>query len=998
MLFLLVIILILILGFILSLSLSLFDILNVQTCKNYFGGGALYDNLIYNSNTFFQKYPFHTYLPKNNRIANWAKTEENKSKIEKWMQSTYPIYDKNIIGLLKNFIKIIKLQKNKLIFGKLANIYDTITLEKLIRRLLICRPYCFYGSDNTTLLRNFREDQIIKNESEMTEADLNDYICYEEIELAALMGMSVPTFFINDGGKYNNGNYKDNDFVEEGICIGSVGTRFELQNKMEYKYMIIDESQNTSSFAKNILVLMWKEFYKYLAAIKYTYLFFPNNPIIDIPCYSNIDLNGSNLYLTLDKNHEFVGDYYLNVSIYMLRIALVNIPFLLDANKRAQEHDTKKIAYVVTTGLGLGVWITSDNQFEYYFKVFKKILENNYYPNIHYIEFNYFDDKNILKYFNKVFGDNTELKNYEYPCFYQNNGINHTIIVYCTKQNPATKERKTYGTKITKFDEKQHLLVSQYAWDGNSYPGNEYWNNSNVRFTLDMSMDPATACCTIIPELQNPEINIDAFKEENMIKDVEIDEENPFNFEYIETEEAVEEVATEVTNYFKINDKNCLELIAEESIIKQYDDIFLAYNDLRNYTNKIKYSDCKLYENCNINMTNYRFLSFNKNIFLYIHDSDFTKTIIQIKCLNNLIENIIFIFNKKLSNQNLYNFYYFELKDEIFEPINDTALVNNLFLINNIYLNKKRLVYNLTFYTNIIDSKKCIYIDDAYKIHLFKDFNKTIIKILIFDFGPSKYSILQTALDKINTALKIKTTTEFIYYYHFDKTFNCVNFNFNYFNYMTTKKLTNDTEIDFNGKLEILFSSSNEYDLENIIMICGMPFFKNKNDIYAELFNDQFYKVYLSQKDENIFILKFVCFQDQIPKTRAAAQNGFVSFINTFLNLMFYYNKISNLLLTPWVDISTNGTNATAENANANGTNTTAENATAANANTTAENATNTTAENATNTTAANVNATNALLMISNSGSSSNGSKKKSKKKKKPKKKKPRKKKPKKKH
>ena len=49
---------------------------------------------------------------------------------------------------------------------------------------------------------------------------------------------------------------------------------------------------------------------------------------------------------------------------------------------------------------------------------------------------------------------------------------------------------------------KKFLKVAMYAWDGNAFPGNEYWCG-----VLSASGDPAAACCSQIPQLQNAYIN-----------------------------------------------------------------------------------------------------------------------------------------------------------------------------------------------------------------------------------------------------------------------------------------------------------------------------------------------------------------------------------------------------------------------------------------------------------------------------------------------------------
>ena len=74
--------------------------------------------------------------------------------------------------------------------------------------------------------------------------------------------------------------------------------------------------------------------------------------------------------------------------------------------------------------------------------------------------------------------------------------IGNTLIIN-SKNNPARLNEMKKGK----------LLVAMYAWDGNSFPGNEYWMNMTTA-----SGDPAAASCSTIPLVHNTVINKNKFK------------------------------------------------------------------------------------------------------------------------------------------------------------------------------------------------------------------------------------------------------------------------------------------------------------------------------------------------------------------------------------------------------------------------------------------------------------------------------------------------------
>ena len=68
---------------------------------------------------------------------------------------------------------------------------------------------------------------------------------YDEMALSALLGMSVPTHFINEGGRRNCGGVGQTEYVKSGVYVGLVGARFERPGLMEWQHLIVEPNQNT---------------------------------------------------------------------------------------------------------------------------------------------------------------------------------------------------------------------------------------------------------------------------------------------------------------------------------------------------------------------------------------------------------------------------------------------------------------------------------------------------------------------------------------------------------------------------------------------------------------------------------------------------------------------------------------------------------------------------------------------------------------------------------
>lgn len=352
--------------------------------------------------------------------------------------------------------------------------YEQMELQAFLRKLIVKRPLMFMTESDDYILRDgvtkgYGGFEAIGTEQEKLPLVLKEYNSYREMQLAALLGVAVPTYFINEGDRYNEGRIDAKGaFEEQGIYSGLVGARFERTGLMEWQHMIISQEQNTAANGYgpqaeggDWTLPLWAEFYESGSAERF---YFPD--------YATASADRSGLYAAFPNHNMFGQPYYLHTQVYKKRLQRVIEPFLRDANERAQAANTQ--AYVVAVGLGIGVWAIdslSDLQATLQVEAYIETLAANDFAHISDLRFSWFPEST-------------------HPLAQQFAGA---INVSFDKRSPMVKLEGEHAGK---------LLLANYAWDGNSYPGNEYWQGS-----LAASGDPAAACCSTISELQNPDVN-----------------------------------------------------------------------------------------------------------------------------------------------------------------------------------------------------------------------------------------------------------------------------------------------------------------------------------------------------------------------------------------------------------------------------------------------------------------------------------------------------------
>lgn len=394
-----------------------------------------------------------------NRIERFPADE-----VEEHAAGVRPIVPASLLPLLEAFLEL----KRELGSPTEREVYAGLDARGLITRLLHKRPLAFLNPQDSYLLRDGTRGvggfELVGSHDERHPLNLADLQSYDEMALSALIGVSVPVHFVNAGSRHNRAQPgPPGSFEERGVYVGLVGARFERPERMEWQHLLVTPEQNTAAKGygpdadpeapATRLLRAWARFYERE----------------HLPTYAEASANPGERYLPTQ-----VG--LLDTELYTRRIRTSAELFLREANLRAETAGRR--AYVHAVGLGLGVWRVHARQLGLMVAAYAQVLKEVALPHVADLDFSWFSGVNSCGSVRdgEVFSA----------------GPNE-VRIHFSQRDPAAKLRGPDADK---------LLVAMYAWDSNSFPGNEYWLGS-----LSASGDPAAACCSTIPELQNPDLN-----------------------------------------------------------------------------------------------------------------------------------------------------------------------------------------------------------------------------------------------------------------------------------------------------------------------------------------------------------------------------------------------------------------------------------------------------------------------------------------------------------
>ncbi|MEO1272603.1 MAG: DUF4804 domain-containing protein, partial [Myxococcota bacterium] len=367
-----------------------------------------------------------------NRLSHVATTPELQAQVARYANQTRPIVHARVWSWMEAFIDH-KRHHGSAIERRLYTGMDRVGW---VDRLLRCRPLVFMGASDRYLLRDGTRGvggfEQVGTDTQEEPLLLERVLSYDEMAVSALLGVSVPTRFINSGARANRGVPGEaGAYTETGIYVGLVGARFERQGRMEWSHMYVTPQQNTPAHGYGVLqsqplLRLWAQLYGLEEGF---------------PCFDEVVKEG--VHQQPERFLEVNGGF-LDARVYKQRMRMSIEPFVHEAAARAA--DEGRPAYLHAVGLGLGVWRLDGRQGQLMCDVYADILEEHPELTDHIadLDFSWFPPGCHLA----GCGDGDRLMG---------------TRLHFSRRNPAAP-----------LDD-DRLLVAMYAWDGNAFPGNEYW-------------------------------------------------------------------------------------------------------------------------------------------------------------------------------------------------------------------------------------------------------------------------------------------------------------------------------------------------------------------------------------------------------------------------------------------------------------------------------------------------------------------------------------------
>ncbi len=364
------------------------------------------------------------------------------------------VYISRVQRLIQGFLE------HKREFGSLSEkaVYENLEWEPsgLLDRLFRKRCVCFLNNNDIWKLRDGTNgaggfEDVGCDGKQTRPLVIFDVLSYDEIAINALLGFSSFSKFFNRGGRSNEGIAEHPSlFVHDGIVVGMVGSRLDAPPcTMEFQHIVVTKNQNTimngygtdeerrrgcnncqMKRGRRELMQLWARFYGV-----------SHFPLYDEALASSDNENFDRLYE--DVNGDMM---FFNKEVYVSRVSIMAETLLFEANKRGR--DEGKRSYVHIVGLGLGVWgVKQSLQAKLYISTFLEVA-SKHAGNLIYI--------GVLDFSYVV--EPSKRETWElYP------GL--PFKVHFSYRNP-----QSVGNDVDKM-----LLIVSYAWDGNAWPGNEFY-------------------------------------------------------------------------------------------------------------------------------------------------------------------------------------------------------------------------------------------------------------------------------------------------------------------------------------------------------------------------------------------------------------------------------------------------------------------------------------------------------------------------------------------